>query len=814
MSLGPSESETCAQFVLPKLHAAGWRPDQIVPEYRVRQSRTLSGALAQRQLRDGRADYVLELVPGLPVAVIEAKRAHAKAGDGIGQAVEYARALDLPAAYATNGDDIVMRNLVDGTEAAVDDFPTPVEAWDTFRQSRDLNEHAAQALLGDFNQNLIDASGNPKMPRYYQRVAIHRALQAILSGRSRALLLMATGTGKTFTALQLAAKLRSYWARTDPTRNHRILYLADRDWLVRQPHGQFAQAFGADAIARIRSGQQSFRDVYFATYQTLDQTTGDDGEVQTLFREYPPDFFDLIIVDECHRGSARETSAWHAILRHFEPAVQLGLTATPKRDANVDTYDYFGEPIYTYSLRQGIEDGYLAPYRIRRVVLDVDAEGWRPQAGQRDAHGLEIPDREYRTSDDERTLVLEERTEAVGRHLAAIFTAHPGHRAIVFCVDADHADRMRRALINAAPELSRADPQWVVRIVAKEPRAETYLEQFADPELDTPIVATTSQMLSTGVDIEDLRYVVLFRGVGSMVEFKQIIGRGTRLYPEKGKLDFEIIDYVGATSHFADPAFDGPPQRVVRRRVTSDGDEIEDPDGDSGDANGDGSADSADGTGDGAGWDSTDPDGGGDEDGDEGGDGGRRRQRFVINGTAVSLVGELFYIHDREGTAPRLVEYVDYAAEQVRHLAPTPDDLRERWQRAPSRVQVESALQQHGIDLDELTRLTGLADADTFDVLAHVAFRLQPETRSERARRVRDGASGQMDQYSAPAREVLEAMLARYAEHGVDDVADPQVLQLPPLRDLGSPSDIARRFGGPSKMHEAFDALQTWLYGA
>ncbi len=813
MPAGPLESETCAEFVLPRLRDVGWTNEQIMPEFRIRQNRVLSGDRARRHVPGGRPDYVLELVPGLPVAVIEAKRQNARAGDGIGQAVEYAACLDLPLAYATNGRDILLRDLQAGTEEQVTSFMTPVEVWDAFRSAKELTDPAADALQGAFDRSLLDASGNVKEPRYYQRVAIHRALQAILSGRDRALLLMATGTGKTFTALQLVAKLRAFWARADPSTNHRILYLADRDWLVRQPHGQFAQAFGADAIARIRSGRASSRDVYFATYQALDRSTGDD-EVQTLFREYRADFFDLIIVDECHRGSARGDSAWHAILQHFSAATQLGLTATPKRDANVDTYDYFGEPIYTYSLRQGIEDGFLAPYRVRRVILDVDADGWRPQEGQRDAHGLLIPDREYRTTDFERTLVLQERTNAVARHLAAIFEAHPGHRGIVFCVDSDHADRMRFALVNAAPSLSRQDPEWVVRIVAKEPRAESYLEQFADPEANSPVVATTSQMLSTGVDIEDLRYVVLFRNVGSMVEFKQIIGRGTRLYPEKSKYDFEIIDYVGATSHFADPAFDGPPQRVIRRRLTEDGEELDDPTGGGGVDEGQDVEEGEQAPVDDLSGGGPDGDSEGNRDDDSQESDRPRRQRFVVNGNEITLVGELFYVHDREGAAPRLVEYVDYAGEQVRHLTATVDDLRARWRRAPTRQQVEADLQKHGIYLAELARLTGLAEADSFDVLAHVAFRLTPETRSERARRVRDGAVGELGQYAAPAREVLEALLARYAEHGVDDVADPQVLQLPPLRDLGSPSDIARRFGGATEMHAAVDALQTWLYGA
>jgi type I restriction enzyme R subunit len=522
--------------------------------------------------------------------------------------------------------------------------------------------------------------------------------------------------------------------------------------------------------------------------------------MQTLFREYPSDFFDLIIVDECHRGSARQESAWHAILKHFEPAAQLGLTATPKRDTNVDTYEYFGEPIYEYSLRQGIKDRYLAPYRIRRVVLSVDTDGWRPSAGQVDEKGQAIPDREYRAPDFERTLVLRERTRAVALHLASILGRTPTHRAIIFCVDSDHADRMRQELGNALPELLRKDPEWVVRIVAAEPRAQSFLERFADPETRSPVVATTSQMLSTGVDVEDLRYVILFRTVGSMVEFKQIVGRGTRIHPASGKTDFEIIDYVGATTHFADPAFDGPAQKVVRRKLRDDGgedpvDEDEDEDEDEDDTRR--PADPTD-----------------DELTEDDDDLRRRRDRFLVSGQRVDLVGELFYVHDVEGQAPRLVQYVDYAAEQVRLLTPDFEALRVQWSRYPTRLQVEQGLAERGIDLQRLAELTDLGTSDPLDVLAHVAWRLTPETRADRARRVRAGSVGELSRYAAPAREVLEALLDRYADYGVNDVADPHSLQLPPVRDLGSLGDLAARFGGAAKLHQAVDELQAWLYSA
>lgn len=487
--------------------------------------------------------------------MVEAKREYSTAGQGLQQAIEYAVALDVPTAIAFDGRTIIEYDLASGAERELTAFPTPAELWARYLAFHGLSNESSEVLLQPFDTTLRSADGSIQQPRYYQVVAIHRVLRAIFAGQRRALLLMATGSGKTFTALQLVAKLLSYWKIAEPTRSRRILYLADRDVLVEQPLREAFRPVFADGATRIQGRVTMGREIYVATYQSLVQ-----GEQRVLLDSYPADFFDLVIVDECHRGSASTDSNWREVLDHFSPAVHLGLTATPKRDDNVDTFDYFGEPGYEYSLRRGIADGFLAPYNVRRVVLDVDADGWQPTPAERDLHGREVPAGIYTTRDFERVLSLRARTRAAARYLSSLLVSDPTAMTIVFCVNSDHAHQFRQDMVNLNPEQIRNDPFWAVRIVSAEgDTGRRLLERFQDAESDSPVVASTSRMLTTGVDIEDLKFVVIFRPVGSMVEFKQIIGRGTRLYPEKRKYSFDIIDVVGASAHFADPGFDGTP---------------------------------------------------------------------------------------------------------------------------------------------------------------------------------------------------------------------------------------------------------------
>lgn len=799
---GPLEKDTCSDVILPALARAGWSPDQVRREFPLAARRVMSSGGVERELGDGRVDYVLEIVPGLPVAVVEAKRAYRSASDGLQQAVRYAEQLDVPLAFASNGREIVQRDLADGTEVLVRSFMTPAEAWHRFASARGL-DHQGEALLRQpFNRNKRSASGDVIEPRWYQAVAVHRVLTAMAQGRRRVLLLMATGTGKTFTAMQLVHKLRAYHRVTHPDRNHRVLYLADRDALVKQPHRKdFSSAFGGDPLWRVSGEASRSREIYFATYQAL-AGGGDEG---SLFRDYPEDFFDVVIVDECHRGSAAENSSWRRILEHFDSAVQIGLTATPKQDETIDTYRYFGEPVFTYSLRQGIEDGYLAPYRVRRVMLSPDTEGWKPDPGQLDRFGREIPEGRYSTRDFERVVRLLMRTDLVATFLSRLLRSDRTARMIIFCVDQQHADDMRRAMVNANRGLVAADPEWVVRIVGAEEEKARLLEAFSDAERDSPVVVTTSRLLSTGVDIEDLKYVVLFRPVGSVVEFKQIIGRGTRLYPEKGKTSFEIVDFVGATSHFADPDFDGFPVRIIENDEDDD---------------------------------ATTEDEGGQEDDDEGvtptvaepeppftvtdlsewvdtgpidGDGHLRPEKLTVDDGRFFVVAEAVQVPDTSTGQLVLTEYGEFVAGRVRSLAGSPTAFTARWARQPSRLEVLDQLRQAGIDVAELVPPTE-DEVDPLDVLLQLAWNVPARTRAERARRARETHHSDLEARSETARAVFNALLDRYADHGVDEITSPEVVRMPPISELGSPRDIVDGLGGSATLGSVLNEVQDWIY--
>lgn len=799
MNQGPLEQETCRDVVVPALASAGWSADDVREQYPVKAGRTLRLGSRARRLGDGLVDYVLE-VDQAPVAVVEAKRAYRSAFDGLQQSLRYAQQLDVPLAYATNGEEIIERDLVSGRERRVEGFATPVEAWARHAQMHGLDKAGQDLHSRGFNREKRLATGDVQEPRWYQAVAVRRVLSAIARHESRVLLLMATGTGKTFTAMQIVHLLREYHRVASQERNYRVLYLADRDALVADPmRKDFSTAFGGEPLFRVGGAVNLNREVYFATYQSLVQ--GDEDRLD----EYRPDFFDLVIVDECHRGSAAENSSWRRILDHFESASQLGLTATPKQDDTVDTYRYFGGPVFTYSLRQGIEDGYLAPYRVRRVTLSPDADGWEPTPGQRDRFGREIPDGVYGTRDFERVLRLLARTDLAAAYLSRLLAADPTARTMVFCVDTQHADEMRQALVNANPDLVADDPEWVVRIVGAEGEKVRLLQAFSDPDQSSPVVATTSRLLSTGIDVPDLKYVVIFRPVGSMVEFKQIVGRGTRLYPEKGKTSFEIVDFVGATSHFEDPDFDGYPVRIIH-----------DPPLDGGEASSDGNHPVE-------GEASVsepvppfvvhDPEGGGEggptPTGAEASPGSS--PTFVVDEGGFAVVSESVHVVDASTGRLRLTEYGEYVAGVVRRLAPTPSDLATQWSHRPSREDVLTVLEGEGVVVDDLLP-AGEGDVDPFDLLVQLAWGLPSRTRAERARRVRARHHADLEARSELARAVLARLLDVYAERGIDEVSSPQRLRLPEIAALGSAREIATAFGDPETMHAAIDELQKWLY--
>jgi len=725
------------------------------------------------------------------------------------QALRYAGQLDVPLAYSTNGKQIIEHNLRLGTEREVEGFAAPAAAWDEYRLDRNLGEGGAALIAEPFNRNRHSATGDVLTPRFYQLVAINRALAAISRDEQRLLLLMATGTGKTFTAMQIVAKLRAYEASVHPDRNYRVLYLADRDQLLTQPmKNDFIPAFGGDVLKRVLGKADTSRELYFATYQALS-----GGDVNALlFENFRADFFDLVIVDECHRGSASEDSAWRSVLDYFSSAVQLGLTATPRSD-KVNSYEYFGNPIFKYSLRQGIEDGFLAPYRVRRVVLSPDADGWEPTPGQLDRYGSSIPEGVYSTRDFERVVSLLARTTLAAQHLSGILRKDPGARCMVFCVDTEHADDMRRALISANPDLVAANPEWVVRIVGVEGEKQRLLEEFCDPDSASPVVATTSRLLSTGVDVQDLKYVVLFRPVGSMVEFKQIIGRGTRLYPDKGKTNFEIVDYVGATKHFQDPAFDGYPAHITIETVDDGGNvtdsETEEPHGGSDfSADPDDLVDTAV-----VGLEVNEPEPGFTPGQPNNGQGPEPRLKYFVDDGSFSVVAEGTMVADTTSGRLVLTEYGQFVRDRIAAMGDA-DEITQRWSKTESRHSLMKFLAEQGVDVRELVTAAGLEESDPLDALLALAWDVPARTRAERVRQVRQEHAQELEQRSERARQILEALLQRYEAHGVEDLESPEVLRLPPLSHMGSLMDLAEQVGGTEQLLRQLDTVQEWLYVA
>lgn len=810
-SSGELERQTVRHRVVPALLDAGWDESQFAFEYRLAAQKVISAGGVTRTLPDGYADIVLEARPGLPVAVVEAKRKYRTADDAIQQAIKYAQQLDVPFAYGTNGVDIIERNMRTGGERHVTDFVPPAAAWSEYLSLMGIDAGQAELVAQPFNRGRRSVSGDVVLPRYYQVKAINRVLAAVAKGERRILLLMATGTGKTFTAMQIVSKLRSYEQLVRAGRNYRVLYLADRDALLTQPmRKDFTPAFGNEALTRVLGRADSSREIYFASYQALSGGNSDDtiDTASTIFEAFRPDFFDLVVVDECHRGSAAGDSSWRRVLDYFQSAVQLGLTATP-RDDTVHSYEYFGNPVFTYSLREGIDDGYLAPYRIRRVVLTPDADGWEPTEGELDRYGREIPEGVYGTRDFERTVSLLARTKAAARHLSVSLRKDPEARAVVFCVDVEHANDMRAALIAENPDLVLRDPEWCVRIVGVEGEKDRLLEDFTDPTRASPVVATTSRLLSTGVDIEDLKFVVLFRPVGSQIEFKQIIGRGTRLYPEKDKRSFEIVDYVNASTHFEDPGFDGFPMHITTEVIDGDGDVVESrvvtPE-----STEDGSDEDPD----------FEPPYSEDENGhqapvgpisDSGPPADPARRKLYVDEGAFHVEAEALLIPSVTGKRLRLTEYGQLVRYRLQAVG-TEGEIKRHWATATSRHQLLAELAMAGVDVDALTDQAVAEGTDPLDILMHVAWNAPMRTRAERARGVREQHAIEIEAMSDQARRIFEGLLQRYELYGVEELETLEVLRQEPLRSIGSPVELARAVGGRAGLVGQLSRAQEWLY--
>jgi len=789
-----NEANTCRAYVVPRLQAAGWdtEPHSITEQHTFTDGRIVLAGSRPRRRSGKRADYLLRYTRDLPLAVVEAKAEYMLPGDGLQQGKDYAEILGLKFAYATNGAGIVEFDYLTGQERELETFPTPDELWQRMRAAQSLSDSAATQLITPSYHQV------GRIPRYYQEVAINRAVQAIAQGTDRLLLTMATGTGKTMVAFQISWKLwNARWCRTGAGRRPKILFLADRSILVDDPKEKTFGPFG-DARWKIEHGIANMgREMYFATYQAI----AEDERRPGLYRAYARDFFDLIIIDECHRGSARADSTWREILEYFKPAYQLGMTATPMSDESRDSYAYFGQPIYQYSLRQGIDDGFLAPYRVHRVVSTYDAAGWRPSAGDLDRFGRAIPDDEYGTKDFERVVALRKRTEAIARHLSDFMKDTDRFaKTIVFCVDQEHALEMRQALTNLNAYLVRQFPDYVCRVTADEgDTGRGHLSRFQDVETLSPVILTTSQLLTTGVDAPTCKNVVLARVIGSMVEFKQIIGRGTRLRDDYGKLYFNIVDYTGSASAlFADPAFDGDPAAVIQDVIDGEGmvtatSVLQEAVGDSGEIRdlrelqGDYVADPPPPT---------------------------APRKFYFDGGVVEIVAHLVYELDPDGKQLRVVKYTDYAGEKVRTLYPTLTALREQWADPQARALVIELLEERGISFDELGAVTGQMDADPFDLLCHIAFNAPLRTRRERAAHLRREQQDFFERYAPAARQILEDLLEKYTEYGTAQFVMPDALKVPPLSERGNVAEIVRLFGGTKELRAAVEQLQTLLYAA
>ena len=775
-----TEQDIRTKFITPAVLRAGWdKMTQMREEVRLTEGRiNVRGRLVSRG-KEKRADYILEYKPNIRLAVIEAKDNKHAIGDGMQKALEYAEMADVPFVFSSNGDGFVFHDKTRADaarETTLDNhsFPSPDDLWARYRAWKGLTPEAEEVVLQDYHED-----GGEKRPRYYQIRAVNAAMEAIAKGKDRILLVMATGTGKTYTAFQII------WRLWKAGRKKRILFLADRNVLIDQARVNDFKPFGG-AMTKITNHyiDHSY-EIYLSLYQAI---TGPE-EHQKIFREFSPGFFDLIVVDECHRGSADEDSAWHEILEYFSGATQIGLTATPRETKYVSNIDYFGEPVFSYSLKQGIQDGFLAPYKVVRVHIDLDVEGYRPEPGQRDRYDREVEDRLYNTRDFDRVLVLDERTKLVARKVSQFLKESEDRfqKTIIFCVDQEHAARMRQALVNENADLVDANHRYVMRITGGDEAGKAELDNFIDPESRYPVLVTTSRLLSTGVDVRTCRLIALDRQVNSMTEFKQIVGRGTRVYEDDNKFYFTLMDFRGATHHFADPDFDGDPVQIYEPGEDDPMTPPDDPDQPEPGENETIIHDPVD--------PDPSPDGGG-------------REKIYVDGVDATIIAERVQYLDANG---RLVteSLRDFIRKALKKRFASLDDFLRRWEAAERKGAIIEELEAEGLLLDPLAEEVG-KNLDPFDLICHVAFDARPLTRRERSENVKK--RDVFAKYGDRARAVLNALLDKYADDGVLDLNDPEVLKVLPFTTLGTPYELVKSFGEREDFERAARELQSALY--
>ncbi|WP_236202295.1 EcoAI/FtnUII family type I restriction enzme subunit R [Pseudomonas pseudonitroreducens] len=780
-----SERDICTKFIAPAIQQAGWDiQKQVREEVSFTKGRIIVRGKLHSRGEARRADFILYHQPNLPIAVIEAKDNKHDVGSGMQQALGYAEALDVPFVFSSNGDGFLFHDRSGTgtqveTELSLDQFPSPSELWQRYCTWKGLEGAAQQQVEAPYYDD-----GAGRSPRYYQMNAINRTVEAVAHGRDRILLVMATGTGKTYTAFQII------WRLWKSKQKKRILFLADRNILVDQTKNNDFKPFG-QAMTKIAKRQiDTSYEIYLSLYQAV---TGAEEE-KNVYKQFSPDFFDLVVIDECHRGSAAEDSAWRDILEYFSGATHIGLTATPKETKDVSSITYFGEPVYSYTLKQGIEDGFLAPYKVVRIDFDKDLQGWRPPKGMLDKNGELIEDRIYNLKDMDRNLVIEARTQLVAQKVTEFLKAtDPYQKTIVFCDDINHAERMRQALVNLNPERVAENRKYVMRITGDDQEGKAELDNFINPEQRYPVIATTSKLMTTGVDAQTCKLIVLDQHIKSMTEFKQIIGRGTRINEDYGKYWFTIMDFKKATELFADPAFDGDPVVIFS------------PDGGESPVPPDSPAEGEEGIVDGGEWLPDGADGGA-------GSEGRKHIKYVIDNVPIFVIAERIQYYGPDGKL--ITESLrDYTRNCVKKQFASLDDFLRRWSDAEQKKAIIDELAAKGVmweALAEEVQAKRGQSLDPFDLICHVAFDQPPLTRQERAEQVKK--RNYFAKYSGAARQVLEALLDKYADTGVEHIEDIKILQLAPFSQIGAPLELVQAFGGKSGYQKAIHELESELY--
>ncbi len=792
-----SERDICTKFITPAIVKAGWKLDFHFREELTFNTFTdgkiyVKGKFTARGSKK-RADYILYYKPNIPIAIIEVKDNNHSVRAGIQQGLDYAKILDIPCVFSTNGDGFLFhdRTVSDSTietEIGIDEFPSPEQLWEKYKKYKGISTPESEKIVSQ--DYFFD--GTNRKPRYYQQIAVNRTIEAIARGQNKILLVMATGTGKTYTAFQIIYRLWKSGAKK------RILFLADRNALIDQTRrGDFKHFKDKMTVVKHRNIDKSY-EIYLALYQGL---SGADEDAN-VYKQFSPEFFDLIVIDECHRGSANEDSAWREILSYFDKATKIGLTATPKETEETSNIEYFGEPVYTYSLRQGIDDGFLAPYRVIRIALNVDTEGWRPEQGKTDKDGQEVEDRIYNRKDFERNLIIEERTDLVAQKVTEFLKGYDRFaKTIVFCVDIDHAERMRTALAKHNADLVAENYKYIMQITGDNEEGKRELDNFINPEEKYPVIATTSELMTTGVDAQTCKVIVLDANINSPTKFKQIIGRGTRVNEEHNKMYFTILDFRNATDRFADPNFDGNPIRI--KPVTED-DNLDDI------------------------WDEV-------EDTDEPiidtetgveidipitpptpqpqppftDEPPIPREKVVVNGVDVSVLVSRELHFDQHGR-PITTSLKDHTREIIRNQFSSLDDFLNKWKNSERKEAIIEELVEQGVMVEALYEAVD-KQVDLFDLICHVAYDQPPLTRKERANNVKK--RNYFTKYGDQARNVLEALLDKYADEGIENIESLEVLQVKPLSDFGSTIEIVNGiFGSRDKYLTAIHELEVELY--